>query len=122
MLVKCTDLSSLVDTTLHDAAHTLLGLRGNEGAKVCPRLVSSINLSRGGTRARGVEPRSRSKGYKEGVAAGQLTLSDCDLCTSSGIQFLVSPTKMAVDKAMQRCPAAPKAAPTNWGEEGQVHH
>ena len=33
--------------------------------------------------------------------------------TSSGIHFLESPTKMAVDRAMQRCPAAPNAAPTN---------
>lgn len=34
--------------------------------------------------------------------------------TSSGSHFLASPTRMAVERAMQRCPAAPNAAPTSW--------
>lgn len=34
--------------------------------------------------------------------------------TSSGNQFRASPTKTAVDRAMQRWPAAPNAAPTSW--------
>lgn len=34
--------------------------------------------------------------------------------TRSGSQLRASPTRMAVDRAMQRCPAAPKAAPTSW--------
>ncbi len=34
------------------------------------------------------------------------------LATKSLTQSLAAPTKMATDSAMQRCPAAPKAAPT----------
>ena len=41
------------------------------------------------------------------------TLSCLARSTSSGIHFLASPTKMAVDSAMHRWPAAPNAAPTN---------
>mmetsp|Transcript_108656 Transcript_108656/g.233957 ORF Transcript_108656/g.233957 Transcript_108656/m.233957 type:complete len:230 (+) Transcript_108656:565-1254(+) len=40
-------------------------------------------------------------------------LSFFALSTSSGSQFTVSPTQRTVERAMQRCPAAPKAAPTS---------
>mmetsp|Transcript_10135 Transcript_10135/g.38457 ORF Transcript_10135/g.38457 Transcript_10135/m.38457 type:complete len:200 (-) Transcript_10135:536-1135(-) len=40
------------------------------------------------------------------------TLSALAFWTSSGIQSALSPTNTATLRAMQRCPAAPKAAPT----------
>jgi hypothetical protein len=43
-----------------------------------------------------------------------VTLSFRARSTSSGSQALASPTNTTVDRAMHRCPAAPKAAPTNW--------
>jgi hypothetical protein len=36
------------------------------------------------------------------------------LGTTSGIQCLASLTMTAMVRAMQRCPAAPMAAPTSW--------
>ena len=48
-------------------------------------------------------------GYNPHLPA--LTLSFLAFSTSSGIQFLASPTNTAVDRAMHRWPAAPKAAP-----------
>ena len=50
-------LGSLVNTTLYDIANTLLGLRGDEGSQVCPRLVASIDLQ-----GRGKEGRGRTRG------------------------------------------------------------
>ena len=69
-------------------------------------------------------------GYNPHLPA--LTLSFLAFSTSSGIQFLASPTNTAVDRAMHRWPAAPKAAPTScnkteksikwyvWGHSDQM--
>lgn len=42
------------------------------------------------------------------------TRRDLERSTSSGSHSWDSPTNMAVESAMQRWPAAPKAAPTSW--------
>lgn len=49
-----------------------------------------------------------------GVRVPALTRRALARCTSSGSQLWASPTRMAVERAMQRWPAAPKAAPTSW--------
>ncbi|MNS90762.1 hypothetical protein D3C72_1248250 [compost metagenome] len=53
-------------------------------------------------------PRSASRSVPE------LTLSFLERSTKSGSQLRASPTSTATDEAMQRWPAAPKAAPTSW--------
>ncbi len=41
-------------------------------------------------------------------------LNNIKMIATSCIYCLASPTTTAVVRAMQRCPAAPKAAPTSW--------
>jgi hypothetical protein len=44
----------------------------------------------------------------------RVLLNKMHMIAISGIQCLASPTTTAVVRAMQRCPAAPKAALTSW--------
>jgi hypothetical protein len=44
----------------------------------------------------------------------RVLLNKINMIATSGIQCLASPTTTAVVRAMQRCPATPKAAPTSW--------
>lgn len=69
-----------------------------------------------GSRERERERQRQKKGWRVewlGVAPA-FTCRALARSTSSGNQLLASPTRMAVDRAMQRCPAAPNAAPTSW--------
>ena len=63
-------LGSLVNTTLYDIANTLLGLRGDEGSQVCPRLVASIDLQGWGKEGRG-STRGGARRGGAGLGVGQ---------------------------------------------------
>lgn len=102
-------LCTLVHPTLDQGLHPRLGFRGDEGPHVGPRLVTfrteTLRLNKDWT------PFS-SQMIPMNLPA--FTRSDLDRSTSSGSHLRDSPTKTAVDRAIQRWPAAPKAAPTSW--------
>lgn len=58
--------------------------------------------------------RSKVAGKKLSESVPAFTRRFLALSTNSGNHFCASPTKIAVDRAIQRWPAAPKAAPTSW--------
>ncbi len=65
----------------------------------------------------GGESHATLPGRPEGRAhqlVNRVLLNKIKMIATSGIQCLASPITTAVVRAMQRCPAAPKAAPTSW--------
>lgn len=90
-------LRTLVDSTLDELFDSLFGLRGNQRSKIHARLVSLTDLELLGS-------------------FDDLRNPEDDSIYLFAVQYhsLVSPTKTAAEIAIQRCPDAPKAAPTIW--------
>lgn len=116
-------LCTLIRSTLDQRLHPGLGLGRDQGTHIWPWLITwrthicaTVQVYKETLVWKCIIDNSNYIPWNRNamLQVPAFTRSDLERSTSSGSHSRDSPTKIAVERAMQRWPAAPKAAPTSW--------